>query len=60
MRKDVEVDHVVPCGSIKGYEDIGPWIERQTVEDINGFQVLCKAKCHLKKTNKEKEGRKKQ
>lgn len=48
---ETEVDHIIPCGSLKGPEDLVPFLERLTTED--GFQVLCKP-CHQKKTNEEK------
>lgn len=51
--KDVEVDHIVPCGSLLCYEDIPGFIERLTCEDVNGYRVLCKA-CHQKHTNEER------
>lgn len=56
--KDTQIDHIIPCGSLKCYEDIVPFIQRMTVEDEDAFQVLCKP-CHQKKTTREKEERKK-
>jgi hypothetical protein len=50
QRKEVEVDHIVECGSLSCYEDIVPFIKRLTVEDVSLLQVLCK-KCHKNKTN---------
>jgi hypothetical protein len=52
-RKNVEIDHKIPCGSLKNYDDIIGFIQRLTVEDINLYQILCKP-CHLIKTKKEK------
>lgn len=46
---ETEVDHIVPCGSLKSFEDLGPFAERLFCE-ADGFRVLCKAKCHSKKT----------
>lgn len=57
-RTDVHVDHKVECGSLKTYEDIVPFLQRLTVEDVNMFQVLCKDKCHKEKTNDERKRRK--
>lgn len=51
-RKDVEVDHIIPCGSLRCDEDIVPFLQRLTVEDPNAYQVLCKD-CHKVKTQQE-------
>jgi 5-methylcytosine-specific restriction endonuclease McrA len=48
---EVQVDHIVPCGSLKCPEDIAPFVEKLTAE--NGYQVLCKS-CHTIKTNRER------
>lgn len=56
-RADVQIDHIVECGSLKGWNDIVPFIKRLSIEDINGYQVLCK-KCHLVKTKAYKESKK--
>lgn len=50
--KDVEVDHIVPAGSLKTYEDLPGFVERMFCEK-QGFQVLCKD-CHQLKTNNER------
>jgi hypothetical protein len=52
-RKEVHIDHIEECGSLRNFEDIQGFIERLTVEDVNGFQVLCKP-CHLTKTKEAK------
>ena len=57
-RTDVEIDHVLPAGSLNCYEDIIPFIQKLTPEDINAFQILCKP-CHLVKSNLEKQLKKK-
>ena len=54
--KEVEVDHIVPAGSLKTYEDLPGFVERMFCEP-DGFQVLCKP-CHQLKTNQEREDRK--
>ncbi len=41
-RKNVQIDHKIECGSLNTYEDIVPFIKRLTVEDVNGYQILCK------------------
>ncbi len=53
--KQIEVDHIVPCGGISGpdwLDKIKPWIIRAFVE-IEGFQRLCLT-CHNRKTQAEK------
>lgn len=52
-RKEVEIDHIVECGSLKCYEDIVPFLQRLTNEDVNAYQILCKPH-HLVKTGEEK------
>ena len=52
-RDDVQIDHVIPCGSLKNYDDIQGFIERLTIEDPKGFQILCKED-HKEKTNSER------
>jgi hypothetical protein len=49
-RKNVNVDHIEECGSLKTYEDIVPFIQRLCVEDVSKLQVLCKV-CHKIKTD---------
>ena len=53
QRKEVEIDHKIPCGSLKSYEDIQGFIERLTVEDYNAYQILCKNH-HKEKTLEER------
>ena len=52
-RADVQIDHIIPCGSLKSYDDIQGFIERLTIEDPKGFQILCKED-HKEKTNSER------
>ena len=54
---EVEVDHRVPCGALKTYDDLPGFVERMFCE-ANGFQVLCR-QCHQAKTAREKDERKK-
>lgn len=56
--KDVAVDHVVPCGSLKSLGDVESFIQRLRVHAA-GLQVLCKEKCHQKKTDLERQSRRK-
>lgn len=53
--KDTEVDHKVPAGSLKTYDDLPGFVERMFCE-VDGFQVLCK-ECHQAKTNEERKCR---
>ena len=46
---DTEVDHIVPCGKLASYEDIGPFCQRLFCE-ADGLRVICK-KCHIEHTN---------
>jgi len=52
----VEVDHIVPAGSLKTFDDLPAFVERMFCE-AEGFQILCK-ECHQVKTNAEKDERK--
>lgn len=47
--KEVEVDHIIPCGSLKSFADAAGFLERMLCE-VDGFQVLCKG-CHNKVTH---------
>lgn len=49
-RKMVEVDHDPPCGSIKCFEDIGPFMERMLTERGPNLRPLCKP-CHKEVTH---------
>lgn len=48
-RSGVEIDHVIPCGSLRSLEDLPRFVANLTQEDVNSYQVLCKAH-HLNKT----------
>ena len=54
--KEVQVDHVVPCGSLRCAGDIDGFLARLTPEDPAAFQVLCKA-CHNEKTQAERKNK---
>jgi len=49
MGKEIQVDHVEPCGSLKTFEDLPGFVRRLFCE-ADGLQVLCKANCHRRKT----------
>jgi len=48
----VEVDHLVPAGSLRSDEDLVPFVNRLFCAK-DGLQVLCKS-CHKTKTQLEK------
>jgi len=48
--KEVQVDHIIPVGTLQCSADLRGFIERLTPED--GFQLLC-IECHKVKTNEE-------
>lgn len=39
-RKVVRVDHIIPCGSLKKYDDLPGFVERMFCE-ADGLQILC-------------------
>lgn len=48
VQKDVEVDHIIPCGSLKTYDDLPGFVRRLFVGK-DGLRVVCKP-CHKTKT----------
>ena len=48
-RTEVQVDHVIACGSLKSYEDLEGFCRRLFVES-DSLEVLCIATCHAEKT----------
>jgi len=50
-RADVEIDHIEEAGSLSKYEDIVPFIQRLTKEDISSYQILCKPDHKIKTDN---------
>ena len=49
MEKEIQVDHIIECGTLTCSEDVPGFIERLFCEK-EGFQTLCKP-CHQIKTN---------
>jgi hypothetical protein len=54
--KEVEVDHMVACGSLKEYADLAGFVERMFCE-VEDLRILCKI-CHKEVTAKQREERK--
>jgi hypothetical protein len=50
--KEVAVDHIKPCGSLKSYEDLPEFVSTLFCEADN-LQVICNA-CHSQKTQEER------
>ena len=51
--KEIQVDHVIECGSLKSADDLVGFLERLTPEDVNAYQVLCKP-CHKARTQEQR------
>ena len=56
-RTEVQIDHIVECGSLRSFEDIEGFLTRLTPEDPEAFDVLCKP-CHLVKSKIERDKKK--
>ena len=56
-RSEIAVDHTVPCGSLRSYQEAGEFLERLLVER-DGLKLLCTDKCHSEKTAAERDERK--
>jgi len=56
MDKEVQVDHIIPAGTLRKYDDLPQFVKNMFCE-ADGLQVLCKP-CHQLKTNAEREQRK--
>lgn len=50
-RDEIELDHVVECGSLSSWQELATWCERAFIEIDGGWQALC-AECHRIKSNK--------
>ena len=48
--KEVAVDHIVPCGSLKSFDDLRGFTERLFCE-VENLRVLCNV-CHALRTSK--------
>jgi 5-methylcytosine-specific restriction endonuclease McrA len=56
--KQVNVDHIIPAGTLRDYNDLPGFVQRLFVE-VDGLQCLCET-CHNKKTAQEKVDNKKE
>ena len=58
-QKELQADHIIPCGSLKCEDDLVAFLRRLCPEGEEGEhgQALCK-ECHQAKTNREREERK--
>jgi hypothetical protein len=56
MEKEVQIDHIVDCGTLTCAEEVAGFVERLFCE-VSGFQTLCKP-CHQIKTNSVRESKK--
>lgn len=50
-RKEVEVDHKLPCGSLRSLGDVAGFVERLFCEP-DGLRVLCEG-CHQERHQRE-------
>jgi 5-methylcytosine-specific restriction endonuclease McrA len=57
-RRDVEVDHIIPCGSLKCWADI-PLFAKNLFVSADKLRVVCKP-CHLKKTAADRKAKEKE
>ena len=49
---EINVDHIIPAGTLKSFSDLPGFVERLFCE-VEGLQVLCQC-CHDKKTQLER------
>lgn len=54
-QKDVQVDHIKPCGSLNKHEDLPRFVRRLFVAK-DKLRVLCKP-CHQGETNEQRDKR---
>lgn len=53
--KNIQVDHIVPAGSLSSFEDLSPFIKKLFCE-VDGLQVLCLT-CHSAKCKEERKNK---
>lgn len=54
-KKEVSDDHIIPCGSLKSFDDLPGFVERLAV-GVKGRQCLC-ITCHSEKSKRDREGK---
>ena len=52
LQKNVQVDHIVPVGTLKSYSHLDSFVRKLFVP-VEKLRILCKT-CHLKKTLEER------
>lgn len=52
---ETHVDHIIPCGSLKSFDDVQGFVERCFCE-ADGLRVLC-TQCHQVRTNSQRESK---
>lgn len=52
-QKDTSVDHLIPCGSLKSFDDLPGFVSRMFV-GVNKLRLLCNV-CHKRITKEDKE-----
>ncbi len=50
--KEVEVDHIIPCGSLKDFSDLAGFVKRMFCSQEH-LRIVCKP-CHKAHTKKER------
>jgi len=53
-RKNVEVNHITPAGTLRSYDDLPNFCRRLFIEDVSQLEVLCK-ECHMEVTKMQKQ-----
>jgi DNA-directed RNA polymerase subunit RPC12/RpoP len=56
LQREVEVDHLIPCGTLRSYEDLPQFVERLFCGEEH-LRVVCKT-CHKAITKEEKDAAK--
>jgi 5-methylcytosine-specific restriction endonuclease McrA len=53
--KEVEVNHIIPCGTLKSFDDLPVFVERLFCEQEH-LEVICKP-CHKLETAEQRKGK---